>query len=1185
MSDSPSLLLPVKSSHLRRNILVVLMLLIVLAAAISVPLFWPKSQIHPALASNDHPTGDRVLRIRALDPGNSWALPGYTANDVMHWLADLQPTTLNRITSNNQVGSGMVPTSPGHRSLTVQQFLQGILDNSSVTSMFPRLSLKDYLSSSMGSSSSCNQSGSVALFSSEATALFNLYGSLSPKQTLISLDNSDKVWGCFGNNAPTIAQQITANLTRIGFTGIDWGACMEDNIPPPELNNTATFAMTCAPPPSFSISRSNINQIKGYGSSIREIEGQIDFPNEMSGLIALPVDQEAKILTNLAGNQSLLGYHFMYPIIQTGSGVTWDSTQRFTSPGGPWHGQSLYQVTKGLLNSYNPVGPSDFSVFLAPYSRNIEALRAYMMAPPNPAQTPFAKIGLNPVYGLVQGDYVCGGYQPLASSLNNNDLMASKGLDYLNMLKGINSSIEKTTRFYLSQTWNNTEPQGWACTSITPQPTWTYACNDKHELLFGTASPCYQTIVSTCGTSGGAEAFITSHTGIQMIIESGVNGSCLSASKTSLNDLAMFINFLWLKGDPPSLLQARQIFNATLANWTATPGTGLNATVGGCFSAPYGPNPSGGVARARDLGFWLDMARGTGLWNTGTLARTVSQQVVNQIWAQQKPDGSIAVDYPTTSPAPCGGTSSTYPKDSGESDGLTIAAFDARVPGWFGVASQNAFPAGNRVVRIRALDANTAGTWALANYTGTDILRWLADLKPTTLNEFTSLVGASEANNPVPVCGTCTPLTVQQFLQASLDAAGPNATILPRLPLSEYLAPNSPAKFMADAQDMFNLYSSLSPRQTLLSVDETTAFLSAGHTINDIVSLDANLTQMGWTGISWGACAVEGLPSGVASFARDCVSTNGWGCVLPSIPALLQSQPSIREVECHIDYTTPFMGVFVTLSGDQQAAILKDLAANQTGPLGPYHYMYPVAQVSHGSSVSYDANRVFTSATGPYHNQSIYQVIKGLMNIYNPLSSGLPPPLQDFNISANPPSLSVTTGVSGISSLKLAGINGFAGRVFLSSLSNSSNLVCSINPSVLVPGSAILSCTSGMAGNFQTTVSAMNGTLSHSVTVVYHVAPPPSNTPPIISAPTGTLVVRTGSTLTFRVNVTDPDGDKLITSVGPLPVGAAFNALTGVFTWTPTTAQAGHNYRFAFASSDGVFVVVSNVVTVQVKLP
>lgn len=51
--------------------------------------------------------------------------------------------------------------------------------------------------------------------------------------------------------------------------------------------------------------------------------------------------------------------------------------------------------------------------------------------------------------------------------------------------------------------------------------------------------------------------------------------------------------------------------------------------------------------------------------------------------------------------------------------------------------------------------------------------------------------------------------------------------------------------------------------------------------------------------------------------------------------------------------------------------------------------------------------------------------------------------------------------------------------------------------------------------------------------------------------------------VTFTVNATDPDGDEITYSAVSLPVGAAFNAQTGVFTWTPSSSQTGtHTARF-----------------------
>jgi len=318
-----------------------------------------------------------------------------------------------------------------------------------------------------------------------------------------------------------------------------------------------------------------------------------------------------------------------------------------------------------------------------------------------------------------------------------------------------------------------------------------------------------------------------------------------------------------------------------------------------------------------------------------------------------------------------------------------------------GASSSTTYPMGNRVIRIRALHG---GVWDLPGYSATDVLKWIADLNATTLNEFTSITGDSSATSTVPVAAGQPPMNILQFEQSALDEMGSNGVILPRLPLSEYLGPTgSPTLFFNEAQDIFNLGSRLQPKQSLLLLDETVSFLSSGHTTQDLVNIKNNLTRIGFTGISWGACAATGLPSGVASIARVCIGPGGtatpcgagfppWTPSCPPIPELLTSQPSIGEVEPHIDYTSPFMGAFVALTTDQQANILKNIAANQSntavyGHLG-YHFMYPIIQFSGGASVSYNSLTIFTSsAYTPCPNCSMYTVMKNLMAKYNPVGS------------------------------------------------------------------------------------------------------------------------------------------------------------------------------------------------------
>ena len=121
---------------------------------------------------------------------------------------------------------------------------------------------------------------------------------------------------------------------------------------------------------------------------------------------------------------------------------------------------------------------------------------------------------------------------------------------------------------------------------------------------------------------------------------------------------------------------------ATIKAWTPTASTGMGGTTGGYFGGAFqkgGGNVPGSTCpnHTRDLAYWLEMARATGFWDLNNETRALALQVANEIWAHQNPNGSISVDYPS-----CGKT-----RDSGESDGLTLVAFDPRVPTWFSTIS------------------------------------------------------------------------------------------------------------------------------------------------------------------------------------------------------------------------------------------------------------------------------------------------------------------------------------------------------------------------------------------------------------------------------------------------------------------------------------------------------------------
>ncbi|MDD5191039.1 MAG: serine hydrolase [Dehalococcoidales bacterium] len=94
------------------------------------------------------------------------------------------------------------------------------------------------------------------------------------------------------------------------------------------------------------------------------------------------------------------------------------------------------------------------------------------------------------------------------------------------------------------------------------------------------------------------------------------------------------------------------------------------------------------------------------------------------------------------------------------------------------------------------------------------------------------------------------------------------------------------------------------------------------------------------------------------------------------------------------------------------------------------------------------------------------------------------------------------------------------------------------------------------------------------------------NQPPTLAA-IGDKSVTVGESLTFTVNATDSDRDALVYSVENLPAGADFNTTTGVFSWTPDTAQVKTFSGIRFLVDDGMSQDIQTIkITVnQVPVP
>ncbi len=179
-----------------------------------------------------------------------------------------------------------------------------------------------------------------------------------------------------------------------------------------------------------------------------------------------------------------------------------------------------------------------------------------------------------------------------------------------------------------------------------------------------------------------------------------------------------------------------------------------------------------------------------------------------------------------------------------------------------------------------------------------------------------------------------------------------------------------------------------------------------------------------------------------------------------------------------------------------------------------------------------------TGCTGTSNGNTCVTVVNaGVIdpeNIEEANFTSTPPP--DFTMSANPSSLAIQAGTTATSIISVTSINGFAGTVSLTT-NTGPLIICppacstwSVSPSsvTLTPGgtaTAILtikvSSFGGGGSGFTVVVFGTSGSLSHSVSVVFTVIPPPMFS---ITANPSSVAVRQGQTGSSALNVTSLNG-------------------------------------------------------------
>jgi PKD repeat protein len=118
-----------------------------------------------------------------------------------------------------------------------------------------------------------------------------------------------------------------------------------------------------------------------------------------------------------------------------------------------------------------------------------------------------------------------------------------------------------------------------------------------------------------------------------------------------------------------------------------------------------------------------------------------------------------------------------------------------------------------------------------------------------------------------------------------------------------------------------------------------------------------------------------------------------------------------------------------------------------------------------------------------------------------------------------------------------------------------------------ISSSGIFTWTPGFdqAGSHPVTFKVSDGTLIDTEVVTITVNN--VNRPPVLN-PIEPQTIDEGLELQFTVTASDPDGDILTYSSPDMPAGAALDATTGIFAWTPGYDQAGQ-YTVTFTVSDG----------------
>lgn len=214
-----------------------------------------------------------------------------------------------------------------------------------------------------------------------------------------------------------------------------------------------------------------------------------------------------------------------------------------------------------------------------------------------------------------------------------------------------------------------------------------------------------------------------------------------------------------------------------------------------------------------------------------------------------------------------------------------------------------------------------------------------------------------------------------------------------------------------------------------------------------------------------------------------------------------------------------------------------------------------------------------TNAVTPLQNLGVQFILNaGWTNTCYIDSVSWNTPVPDFNLAANPASLTVNDGTNGASTITVTPINGLDGVYTLSATNLPVGVTAAFAANPITGGANILTLAASNtvnSGTINVTIIVAAGLISHTTTVTLTLNSVTSNTPPAL-APMANQTVNVGQTVTFTASATDTDQPPQTLTFALLAgaTNAALNANSGAFSFRPLVAQANSTNGFTLKVSD-----------------